>query len=259
MRVSAPKACVRTRRQRAASSRRPPPRPAKAGDAVVARGGAARRRARIRSTRSAARSEPRQTGAALAEEGADAALGVRRRSPAARSAAGRTRAPAASRRRAASPGASGAQTSQSGAWPTPCSRREPSGRRRPRSKTTRTGGRRGWTAPRTVRRGSSARAVPMPTATASCPARRRCTSARAASPVIQAERPAGSAMRGVEGEGELQRHPGAVRARGRWAWKKGAFRSRAACLPPPRLHRHARRPQHARRRRAPAGRGRAAA
>src|SRR2546422_9180583 len=64
-----------------------------------------------------------------------------------------------------------------------------------RSKTTRTGGRRGLTAPRTVSCGSSWSAVVPPTAIASNPARSQCTCSRAASPETHCELPATSAIR----------------------------------------------------------------
>src|SRR5439155_464473 len=53
-----------------------------------------------------------------------------------------------------------------------------------RSNTTRTGGRRGVTGPRTVSCGSSRRAVVPPTAIASNPARSQCTYSRAAAPPL---------------------------------------------------------------------------
>src|SRR5438552_8186216 len=64
-----------------------------------------------------------------------------------------------------------------------------------RSNTTRTGGRRGVTGPRTVSWGLSRRAVVPPTAIASNPARNQCTCSRAASPETHCELPAASAMR----------------------------------------------------------------
>src|SRR3989475_9530694 len=64
-----------------------------------------------------------------------------------------------------------------------------------RSKTTRTGGRRGLTVPRTVSCGSSWSAVVPPTAIASNPARSQCTCSRAASPETHCELPATSAIR----------------------------------------------------------------
>ncbi len=78
-----------------------------------------------------------------------------------------------------------------------CTRRLLSGTRRRESKTTRTG----WRPPgssdvsRTVSRGSSASAVPMPTATASWRARSSCTLARASGPVTHFEAPLRVAMR----------------------------------------------------------------
>ena len=56
-------------------------------------------------------------------------------------------------------------------------RRDSRGSRAPRSPGPRGPAHRGTTAPRTVRSGSSARAVPIPTRMASNPARRRCASA----------------------------------------------------------------------------------
>src|SRR2546425_1402357 len=64
-----------------------------------------------------------------------------------------------------------------------------------RSNTTRTGGRRGVTGPRTVSWGLSWRAVVPPTAIASNPARNQCTCSRAASPETHCELPAASAIR----------------------------------------------------------------
>src|SRR5690242_1627550 len=64
-----------------------------------------------------------------------------------------------------------------------------------RSNTTRTGGRRGVTGPRTVSRGLSCRAVVPPTAIASNPARSQWTYSRAASPETHCELPAASAIR----------------------------------------------------------------
>src|SRR5438094_557799 len=64
-----------------------------------------------------------------------------------------------------------------------------------RSNTTRTGGRRGVTRPRTVSCGLSRSAVIPPTAIASNPARSQWTYSRAASPETQRELPAASAMR----------------------------------------------------------------
>src|SRR5713226_2212834 len=64
-----------------------------------------------------------------------------------------------------------------------------------RSNTTRTGGWRGVTTPRTVRCGLSRSAVVPPTAIASNPARSQCTCARAASPETHCELPAASAIR----------------------------------------------------------------
>src|SRR6266704_2344699 len=64
-----------------------------------------------------------------------------------------------------------------------------------RSNTTRTGGRRGVTGPRTVSRGLSWSAVVPPTAIASNPARNQCTYSRAASPETHCELPAASAIR----------------------------------------------------------------
>src|SRR5207302_1309944 len=64
-----------------------------------------------------------------------------------------------------------------------------------RSNTTRSGGLRGVTGPRTVSCGLSRRAVMPPTAMASKPARSQWTYSRAASPETQRELPAASAMR----------------------------------------------------------------
>src|SRR5947208_382621 len=68
-----------------------------------------------------------------------------------------------------------------------------------RSNTTRTGGRRGVTGPRTVSCGSSRKAVVPPTAIASNPARSQCTYSRAASPETHCEPPAASALRPAAG------------------------------------------------------------
>ena len=62
------------------------------------------------------------------------------------------------------------------------------------SSTTRSGGR-PVTPCRTARWGSSTRAAPEPTSTASCAARNRCASTRAARDEIQREVPSGAATR----------------------------------------------------------------
>src|SRR5712664_2403324 len=92
-------------------------------------------------------------------------------------------------------GASSDDMTQVGTWRavlTSCTPRLSMARR---SKTTRTGGRRGVTAPRTVSCGSSWSAVVPPTAIASNPARSQCTCSRAASPETHCELPATSAIR----------------------------------------------------------------
>ena len=80
---------------------------------------------------------------------------------------------------------------------------ESSGRRARRSKTTRSGWRAASTS-RAVSSGSSARTVPMPTATASDSARQRWTSSRLASPEIQGESPGGRRGAAVERHRQLQ-------------------------------------------------------
>ena len=73
-------------------------------------------------------------------------------------------------------------------------RRAVTGSRAWLSTTTRQGSRGHGRSSRTSRAGSSASAVPIPTTTASASLRRRCASARAASPVIQREDPSCAAI-----------------------------------------------------------------
>src|SRR5215211_4973116 len=93
-----------------------------------------------------------------------------------------------------SPDAPGPQTATTGASSSERTSLESSGRRAPESNTTRVGWRAASTS-RAVRSGSSASAVPMPTAIASDSARHSWTSRRLSGPEIHFESPAAVAVR----------------------------------------------------------------
>ena len=100
----------------------------------------------------------------------------------------------------------------------------------PRNRPGRAAGRRTTRSPRrAVSSGSSASAVPEPTMTASVRARRRCTSARAAGPVIQRDSPLAVAMRPSSVLASLSAHEGAAARAHRQeaAVLLAAFRARA--------------------------------
>ena len=102
-------------------------------------------------------------------------------------------------------GASGAQTTSRGASSIDAISAESSGRRARESNTTLAGFRAGSRSDpspasasspmRAVSSGSSAKAVPIPTAIASHSERQRCTSSRLGAPEIQRESPPGAATR----------------------------------------------------------------
>src|SRR5690606_13574607 len=95
---------------------------------------------------------------------------------------------------------------------------------------TRIGGTRGVMSPRTVSRGSSARAVRLPTMIASYPARSRCVSTRAASPVTRVARPGAAPSRASSESAYLRATYTEPRST---TWKNAAFCARTASASTP--------------------------
>ena len=123
-----------------------------------------------------------------------------------------TSAPAISSASVAARGAARETTTVSGSSGAAATSCESSGRRAVESKTTRRGWR--WTpSTRAVSCGSSASAVPMPTATASTLARQRCARARLDSSEIHFESPVPRGDLAVERHRRLEQHPRPAGAR----------------------------------------------
>ena len=154
----------------------------------------------------------------------------RARTACGRDAACRSSTPACSNA-AAWVGSGAQQSTTTGTSRAERTRFESSGSRADVSKTTRSGGTLGGATPRTVSRGSSTSAVPMPTATASLSARSLWTSARAASPVSHPGRRVASVRAPSSERASLRRTKGRSLAS---ALKKAAFSSRAADSSTPR-------------------------